>query len=52
MQITESLFVAYCQCPFKAFLRSKREVGEVVDYEVIQTETDARDEEAGQVRYC
>ena len=42
MQITESLFVAYCQCPYKAFLKSKGEVGEVVDYEVIQTEADAR----------
>ncbi|MGZ3391438.1 MAG: TM0106 family RecB-like putative nuclease, partial [Isosphaeraceae bacterium] len=42
MQITESLFVAYCQCPFKAFLKSKGEVGEVVDYEVIQKEADSR----------
>ena len=42
MQITESLFVAYCQCPYKAFLKSKGEVGEVVDYEVIQKEADAR----------
>ena len=42
MQITESLFVAYCQCPFKAFLKSKGEVGEVVDYEAIQKEADAR----------
>src|SRR5271165_2946941 len=46
MQITESLFVAYCQCPFKAFLKSKGEVGEAVDYEVIQTEADARFREA------
>ena len=37
MQITESLFVAYCQCPYKAFLKSKGEVGEVVDLEAIQT---------------
>ena len=42
MQITENLFVAYCQCPYKAFLKSKGEVGEVVDYEVIQKEADAR----------
>ena len=42
MQITESLFVAYWQCPFKAFLKSKGEVGEVVDYEVIQKEADSR----------
>ena len=42
MQITEGLFVAYCQCPYKAFLKSKGEVGEVVDYEVIQKEADAR----------
>ena len=42
MQITESLFLAYCQCPYKAFLKSKGEVGEVVDYEVIQKEADAR----------
>ena len=25
MQITENLFVAYCQCPYKAFLKSKGE---------------------------
>ena len=42
MQITESLFVAYCQCPYKAFLKSKGEVGQVVDYEAIQTEADAK----------
>ena len=42
MQITENLFVAYCQCPYKAFLKSKGEVGEVVDYEVIQKEADTR----------
>src|SRR5271157_1997890 len=42
MQITESLFVAYCQCPFKAFLKSKGEVGDVVDYEAIQKEADGR----------
>ena len=46
MQITESLFVAYCQCAYKAFLKSKGEVGEVVDYEAIQTEADARFREA------
>jgi hypothetical protein len=42
MQITESLFIAYCQCAYKGFLKSKGEVGEVVDYEAIQTEADAR----------
>ena len=42
MQITESLFLAYCQCPYKAFLKSKGEVGEVIDYEAIQKEADAR----------
>ena len=42
MQITENLFVAYCHCAYKAFLKSKREVGEVVDYEAIQKEADAR----------
>ena len=42
MQITENLFVAYCQCPYKAFLKSKGEVGEIIDYEVIQKEADAR----------
>ena len=46
MQITESLFVAYCHCPFKAFLKFKGEVGEVVDYEAIQIEADARFREA------
>jgi predicted RecB family nuclease len=42
MPITESLFIAYGLCPFKAFLKSKGEVGALVDYEVIQTEADAR----------
>ncbi|MGD0044276.1 MAG: hypothetical protein ABSE84_28375, partial [Isosphaeraceae bacterium] len=42
MQITESLFVACSQCPYKAFLKSKGEIGQVVDYEVLQTEADAR----------
>ena len=42
MQITDSLFLACCQCPFKAFLKSKGEVGKVRDYEAIQTEADAR----------
>ena len=42
MQITESLFVAYCQCPYKAFLKSKGEVGQIIDYEVIQKEADDR----------
>ena len=42
MQITDKLFVAYCQCPYKAFLMSKGEAGEVVDYEVIQKEADAK----------
>ena len=47
MQITESLFVAYCQCPYKAFLKSKGEVGQVVDYEAIQTEADAKFKDDG-----
>ena len=42
MQITESLFLAHCQCAYKAFLKSQGKVGEAVDYEVIQTEADAR----------
>ena len=42
MQVTESLFLAYCQCPYKAFLKSKGEVGEVADYEVIQKDADDR----------
>src|SRR5208337_4369375 len=42
MQITESLFVAYCHCAYEASLKSKGEVGEVVDYEVIQKEADSR----------
>ncbi|MBV8130326.1 MAG: hypothetical protein JO114_21970, partial [Planctomycetaceae bacterium] len=41
MQITESLFLAHCRCAYKGFLKSKGEVGEVVDYEVIQTKADA-----------
>ena len=41
MQFTESLFLAYCQCPYKAFLKSKGEVGQAVDYEMIQKEADA-----------
>ena len=28
--------------PYKAFLKSKGEVGQVVDYEAIQTEADAK----------
>jgi predicted RecB family nuclease len=42
MQITENLFLAHCQCTYKAFLKSKGEAGEVVDYEAIQTEADAK----------
>src|SRR6478609_9093270 len=42
MQITDSLFLACCQCPFKAFLKSKGEVGKILDYEAIRTEADAR----------
>jgi predicted RecB family nuclease len=46
MQIIESLFLAHCQCAYKAFLKSQGEVGEVVDYKVIRSESDAgfRDE--------
>ena len=46
MQITDSLFVSYSQCTYKAFLKFKGEVGEVVDYEAIQTEADVRFREA------
>jgi predicted RecB family nuclease len=42
MPITESLFLAYCRCPYKAFLKSKGEVGVPSDYEVIQNQADAR----------
>jgi predicted RecB family nuclease len=42
MQITENLFSAYCQCPYKAFLKSNGEVAKVADYEVVQKEADAR----------
>ena len=42
MQITENLFLAYCQCPYKAFLKSKAEVRRIADYEVIQTKATAR----------
>ncbi len=42
MLITESHFLAYCQCAYKSFLKSKVEIGEVVDYEVVQQEADAR----------
>src|SRR5258708_7879980 len=42
MKITDSLFLAYCQCPYKAFLKSKGEVGEIIDYEVSQQEAHAR----------
>ena len=42
MQITEGLFLAYCQCAYKAFLKSEGEVGDVIDYEAIQSDTDAR----------
>ena len=42
MIIKDSLFLAYCQCPYKAFLKSKSEVGEIIDYDVIQKEAHAR----------
>jgi predicted RecB family nuclease len=42
MPITDSLFLAYFQCPYKAFLKSKGEVGVLTDYEVIQNQADAR----------
>jgi Transposase IS66 family len=42
MQITENLFVAYCHCAYNSFLKSKGEVGELVDYEVLQKQADAR----------
>ncbi len=42
MQVTESLFLAYCQCPYKAFLKSKGEVGEVAELEQIQKVADER----------
>jgi hypothetical protein len=42
MQITESLFLAYCECPYKAFLKTSGKVGEPTDYEVIQTKAYAR----------
>jgi hypothetical protein len=41
MPLTESLFLAYCQCAYKAFLKSKGELGEPIDYELIQTQADA-----------
>ena len=41
MQITESLFLAHCQCAYKGFLKSNGEVGEVVDYEAIQARAEA-----------
>jgi predicted RecB family nuclease len=42
MQITEGLYLAHCQCAYKGFLKSTGEVGKVLDYEVIETESDAR----------
>ncbi len=42
MQITEILFVAYRQCTYKAFLKSKGEVGEPVDYDAIRKRAYAR----------
>src|SRR5262245_6047183 len=42
MRTPESLLLAHCQCAYKALLKFKGEVGEVVDYEAIQTEADAR----------
>jgi predicted RecB family nuclease len=42
MQISESLFVAFCQCPYKALLKSNGEVGKVADYELVQKEADAK----------
>jgi predicted RecB family nuclease len=42
MQITENSFAAYCQCPYKALLKSNGEVGQVAYYEVFQKDADAR----------
>ena len=42
MQITDSLFLACCKCPYKAFLKSKGEAGKILEYEAIQTEADAQ----------
>jgi hypothetical protein len=42
MQVTESLFLAYCQCSYKAFLKSKGEAGEVSELEQIQKVADER----------
>ena len=42
MQISESLFAAYCRCAYKAHLKSKGEVGEVTDLERIGTDADTR----------
>ena len=42
MQITDSLFAAYCQCAYKAYLKSKGEVGDVTDLERIETDADER----------
>jgi predicted RecB family nuclease len=42
MQITENLFVAYCHCPYKAFLKSKGDAGVIADYELVHKEADTR----------
>ena len=42
MPITENLFVAYCHCAYKAFLKSKSEVGEPCELERIQSIVDQR----------
>jgi predicted RecB family nuclease len=42
MQITENLFAAYCHCAYKAFVKSKAEVGEPVELERLQTVIDQR----------
>ena len=41
MQITETLFAAYCQCPYKALLKWNGDVGTVADYELVQKQADA-----------
>lgn len=40
MDIDKSIFSAFCQCRYKAFLKASKVVGEVAEYELLQRKTD------------
>src|SRR5207237_5447309 len=42
MSIDKPIFLSYCHCAYKAFLKSTGAVGEVTEYELVQSEADDR----------